>query len=128
MIRSSYVFKRVLTKVLNLPPRQPKIGSFEDGKVDSSEESDIDRSIEVQKNHEKCGNSTLAKAYTPNANETFVETFPWIAAMYIQDLYVCPATFISNTRAVTAAHCLKGRINVKKIILYIFAGTRCEYF
>lgn len=89
---------------------------------DYMQKEDVTKDVtSINAYHEPCGNSSLAIEYTQDSNETY----PWFAKMYINGTYICPATFISMRRAVTAAHCLE-RISISPhIYLYLFS-KRCK--
>lgn len=72
-----------------------------------------------------CGVVKRSSAFVLGGTLKDSDKWPWIAAVYVGDDYVCSATFITRTRAVTAAHCFK-KSKVDDVQLYSYAD-KCEY-
>lgn len=68
----------------------------------------------------KCGDYNLASGLFYGGKRKRIKNWPWIAAMYVDEDYVCTASFISRTRAVTAAHCFSDKLEANDIKLQIF--------
>lgn len=71
----------------------------------------FDRSVNVIEannfSDDSCGTAKNLDGFLYNAERKKYSKFPWVTAVYSSEEFLCSATFISRTRAVTAAHCFK---------------------
>jgi Trypsin len=54
-----------------------------------------------------CGESNIpAKGRIVNGKTTIPHAYPWLAAMYTQESFMCGGTIISDKNILTAGHCV----------------------
>lgn len=87
---------------------------------DYENDDEADVSVNITYSSLDCGFPDRAAGLLNNGQKKKKIKWPWIAALYVDQDYVCTANFISRTRAVTAAHCLEGYPLEDDIKLRIF--------